>query len=164
MKLRFIAIFLFALIVCSCKHHKAASEAGTGKIPPNQTLTIGIFPGWGGSAEAILERKNGKDNLYSTYHEKINGRDTVLTQTTFVNASTADSVFALLEAVQWNADANHGTGDQRTGLNFFMTWKKKRAEKSISWEELKNVSELPADIILVIQMVNRISPPDFKIY
>lgn len=112
----------------------------------------------------MLERKKGANNLYSTYHLKVNGVDTVLTTTTFVNAATADSIYALAESVIWNADANHGTAETRVGLKFNMSFKKGRFAKSVSWENLKNASELPPDIQPVIQIVNRISPVDFKVY
>jgi hypothetical protein len=160
---RFIFTFLFAAGVSAC-HHPKASEGNAKTVSPDEKITISIFPSWGGSAEAILEHKNGKDNLYSTYHEKINGVDTTLTQVTRIDPSTADSVFALAEKVKWNDDAHRGTGDARTGLKFDMTWKKGRTEKSVSWENLKNATELPADIFSVLQILNRLSPGDFKLY
>jgi hypothetical protein len=163
MKFRFfIAVLFFAETIPGCKPNKASSKEKT--VIPNQTITIDLLPSWGGSAEAILERKNGKDNLYSAYHEKINGVDTTLTQITTVSAATADSAFALAEKVKWNDDANRGTGDARSGLKFFMSWKKGRAEKSVSWENLKNANELPADIFPVLRILNRLSPGDFKLY
>jgi hypothetical protein len=127
-------------------------------------LTIDFYPSWGGSAEAVLERKNGKDNLYSTYHQKVNGVDTVLTTKNSVSASTADSVFSLAGKVKWNADANRGTAETRVGLKFNMSLKTGWVTKSVSWENLQNASELPEDILSVIKIVNRISPDDFKIY
>ena len=112
----------------------------------------------------MLERKKGKDNLYSTYYQKLNGVDTVLSTVTAVPSSTADSIYALAEKVRWNADANHGTAETRVGLKFYMMHKKGRTEKSVSWENLKNADELPGDILPVIKIVNRVAPDDFKIY
>lgn len=158
-----VPVFFCLFLFIACKTHKT-TQGGPGTIPPAQTLTISIFPSWGGSAEAILERKNGKDNLYSTYHEKISGRDTVLTQVTPLDTATADSVFTLAEKVHWNDDANRGTGDARTGLKFFMSWKKGRAEKSVSWENLKTIRELPPDILPVLIILNRVSPGELKLF
>ncbi|MEO5642283.1 MAG: hypothetical protein ABIS12_03090, partial [Bacteroidia bacterium] len=132
--------------------------------PADRVLTIGFYPFWGGSAEAVLERKKGANNLYSTYHQKMNGVDTVLTAITIINAATADSIYALSENVNWNADANHGTAETRVGLKFNMSYKKGRIPRSVSWENLKSAAELPLDIQSVIQIVNRISPADFRIY
>src|ERR1041385_1474688 len=101
----FIFAFLFAAVVSAC-HHPKASEGNAKTVSPDEKITIAMFPSWGGSAEAILECKNGKNNLYSAYHEKINGVDTTLTLVTTIDPSTADSVFALAEKVKWNDDAN----------------------------------------------------------
>lgn len=158
------AAFLFAItiLVSSCISKKKLSRANP--VPPDQTLLISFYPFWGGSSETRLERKKGKNNLYSTYYQKVNGVDTVLSTVTAIPSSTADSVYALVEKVKWNADANYGTSEARTGLKFYMSLKKGRVEKSVSWEKLKNANELPADIFPVIQIVNRIAPEDFKIY
>jgi hypothetical protein len=163
MKIKFVFILLAAgSLFFSCLTKKKPTNVAT--PIPDQTLTVDFYTSWGGSAEAILERKNGKDNLYSTYHEKVQGVDTVLTTINFISASTADSIYSFAEKVNWNADANHGTAETRVGLKFYMSLKKGRNEKSVSWENLKSANELPDDIRSVIKIVNRISPDDFKIY
>jgi hypothetical protein len=163
MKIR-TAIFLFISVTLfsSCISRKKLSRANP--VPPDQMLTISFYPFWGGSSETRLERKKGKSSLYSTYYQKVNGVDTILSTVTTVAPSTADSIYTLAEQVKWNADANYGTAEARTGLKFYMLLKKGRVEKSVSWEKLKNANELPADIFPVIQIVNRIAPDDFKIY
>ena len=153
----FIIILLFHSCITKGKHTR-------GNPPADRILTINFYPFWGGSSEALLERKKGVSNLYSTYHLKVNGVDTVLTKSTFINESTADSIYELAENVLWNADANHGTAETRVGLRFNMSFKKGRFTKSVSWENLKNANELPPDILSVIKIVNRICPDDFKIY
>ncbi len=165
MKIRYLSIpFLACVLFISCRMQQKKKQGDSGTMPPKETLTIDFFPSWGGSSEALLERKNGKDNLYSTYHEKVNGNDTIISRITFVNASSADSIYSLAEKVIWNADANHGTAEGRVGLKFNMELKKGRTTKSVGWENLQNANELPADIISVIQIVNRLAPEDFKLY
>ncbi|CAN5279912.1 hypothetical protein BH09BAC5_BH09BAC5_08760 [soil metagenome] len=160
----FVIILIFSAVLHSCKSKENAETKKGNSKKQSITLTIDFYPSWGGSAEAILERKNGKDNLYSTYNEKVKGVDTVLTMITFVPAITADSIYKLAELVNWNDDANHGTADPRVGLKFNMSIKKGRNLRAVGWESLVNANELPEDIIPVIRMVNRISPDDFKIY
>jgi hypothetical protein len=157
-----VLLFVAVALTFSCISRKKPSHANP--VPPDQTLTINFYPFWGGSSGTTLERKKGKDNLHSTYYQKVNGVDTVLTTTTSVTSATADSIYALAEKVRWNADANYGTAEARTGLKFYMMLKKGRVERSVSWEKLKNADELPADILSVIKIVNRIAPGDFKIY
>jgi hypothetical protein len=129
-----------------------------------QTLTIDFYPPWGGSAEAIVERKEGKTLLYSTYHQKIDGKDSVTTAVNPVNKLTADSIYAYADSVKWSDDANHGTAETRVGLKFYMSLKKGRNQKSTSWENLQNAGELPPDILKLVKLVNRISPPELKIF
>lgn len=161
-----IGVFALLIFSCiSCKSKQENKQGGTsGTIPPAKTLSIDFYPHWGGSSEAILERKKGTDNLYSTYHQKVNGRDTVLTNQISIPTATADSIYALAEKVNWNSDANHGTAETRVGLKFNMSFQKGRINKSVSWENLINANELPPDILSVIQAVNKISPADFKLY
>ncbi|MDQ3109057.1 MAG: hypothetical protein M3R17_04105 [Bacteroidota bacterium] len=155
------SIILLSVLIASCKTKKAPGKESRKGI---QTLTIAFYPPWGGSAEAIVERKEGKTNLYSTYHQKIDGIDTVLTAVNLVNKLTADSIYAYADSVKWNDDANRGTAVTRVGLKFNMSLKKGRNQKSVAWENLKNASELPTDILKLTGIVNRIAPPDFKIY
>lgn len=155
-----LLILLLSISIGSCKK-RAAMKANP---PADRILTVEFYPFWGGSSETILERKKGQSNLYSTYHQKVNGVDTILTARTFVEQATADSIYELADKVIWTTDANRGTAEARVGLKFNMSFKKGRFIKSLSWENLKNASELPPDIISVIQIVNRIAPSDFKIY
>jgi hypothetical protein len=163
MKIKTAAIlFVTVTLTFSCISRRKLAKSNP--VPADQTLTINFYPFWGGSSGTTLERKKGKDNLYSTYYQKVNGVDTVLTTTTSIASSTADSIYALADKVSWNADANHGSAEARVGLKFYMMQKKGRVEKSVSWENLKNADELPADILSVVKIVNRIAPDDFKIY
>lgn len=157
-------ILIISLFSFSCKGKQVNKQGGPGTISPEKTLSINFYPPWGGSAEAILERKKGVDNLFSTYHQKVNGVDTMLTNQQGINTITADSIYALAEMVLWNDDANYGTAVPRVGLKFNMSFRKGRNEKSVSWENLLNVNELPIDIRNVIQAVNNISPAEFKLF
>jgi hypothetical protein len=154
-------VLLFLALATACKTKKTEVKENRKNI---QTLTIGFYPPWGGSAEAIVERKEGKTMLYSTYHQKIEGKDSVTSAANPVDKLTADSIYAYADSVKWNDDANHGTAETRVGLKFFMSLKKGRAQKNITWENLKNAGELPPDILKLIMLVNRISPPELKIF
>lgn len=163
MQMKICTILLISLALAACTK-KNTTQGGSGTIPPEKTLTIIFYPSWGGSSEAILERKNGKDNLFSTYHQKVDGRDTILTNLVNVSKESADSIYAMAELVLWNDDANYGTAVARVGWKFDMSFQKGRNIKSIHWENLVNANELPEAVRKVIQPVNALTPSDFKLY
>lgn len=163
MKIRTVLFISFTLVLACCTK-KNTTQGGSGTIPPEKTLIITFYPSWGGSSEAILERKKGTDKLFSTYHQKVEGRDTILTNTEIISKTAADSIYALAEQVVWNDDANYGTAVPRVGLKYDMSFQKGRNRKSIHWENLINASELPQDLQRVNRAVNALAPVDFKLY
>jgi hypothetical protein len=157
-------LLLSTLVSFSCKPNKESFRNTAPAIPPAKTLTVQFYPFWGGSAEAILERKNGSDKLYSTYHEKIHGVDTVVTNSITIEKTMADSAFALSEKVKWNDDANYGTASGHEGLKVIVTFHKGRSEQAVMWDKLKSAGELPLDLFNLVQLINQISPEDFKLF
>jgi hypothetical protein len=159
----FLFAFIISVLVISCQSKQKSTKSKT-QILPDRTLTVQFYPYWGGSAEGVLERKNGKTSLYSSYHEKIRGVDTIVTSNTAIEKIMGDSVFAVAEKVKWNADANYGTASGHEGLKVFISLKKGKNEQTVEWGKLKSVNDLPPDLFNLVQLVNEISPADFKLF
>jgi hypothetical protein len=148
----------------SCSGKKKAAKQQAKELLQDQTLTINIFPFWGGSANAVLERKNGKDVLINFWVYKEKNADTTVTSSQTIEKNVADSIFFYAEKIKWNDDVNYGTSEATADTKTIVALKKGHFTKTVMWDRLKSVAELPADILLVVKMVNDISPAEVKLY
>lgn len=148
----------------SCSGKKKAARQAAKELLQDQTLTINILPFWGGSANAMLERKNGKDVLINSWIYKQKGADTTVTAIQNIEKNVADSIFFYAGKIKWNDDVNYGTAEATADTKVMVALKKGHFTKTVSWDRLKGVFELPYDILQVVKMVNDVSPAELKLY
>src|SRR5574337_1234994 len=156
--MRFAALFLLLLLFSCGKKHAVSTD----KAP--RSFSVTLHPFWGGSAACELERKNGKDQLTYTYTVKKGNSDSSYSSAAEILKMTADSIFTLADSVNWLNTYTSGTAESKNQLTAVMIYKKGRIPKTLNFDRLKNVSELPADIRPILAILNRIAPDDFKLY
>ncbi len=156
-------IVLFAAVVAgmafSCPSGKKATR-GKRSLASNRTLTVTLNRFWGGFPTCELVRKEGKDQLTSSY--KV--RDSLVMTSLPVEKTIADSIFLYAQKINFENVNVYGTADARTGMKAFVTLKKGPSTRSISFERLKETDELPADVMEVVRRLNDIAPEGFKLY
>jgi hypothetical protein len=157
----FYATLFFCLLLHGCKEKHATTS---GQYASNRTFSVKLNPFWGGSAACELERKSGKDNLVYTYTVKKGQTDSSYSSAAEISPVTADSVFMLAEKINWLATSTFGTADPKAQLTVSTSLKIGKPTRTLYYERLANVSELPEEIRAVLAILNRIAPPEFKLY
>jgi hypothetical protein len=153
---------LFAVLLTaafSCLPGKKPTK-GKRSLASDRTLTVTLNRFWGGFPTCELVRKNGQDQLTSSY--KV--RDSLVMTSQPVEKIVADSIFFFAEKINFENVNVYGTADARTGMKAFVTLKKGPSSRSIAFEKLKEAYELPADVLEVARRLNDISPEGFKLY
>jgi hypothetical protein len=160
-------LLFFAAIVLlsfSCRQKKA-SQASNDPLASDRTVTMEFHPFWGGMAACELERKKGTDRLTYTYllQRPLPG-DSTWSKIADISKSQADSIFLQAEKVYWDGGINYGASGEPIGLMLFCAYKKGPATKTTSWERLKVVNELPAELLKLGEMLNALAPADMKLF
>lgn len=161
---RILLLLSTLILVCiSCTGGKK-NKSSKGPLDSNRTVTVTLNQFWGGMPTCELERKDGKDNLLASYIVKAGTKDSTVYASKAIEKTTADSIFAAADRVNFNLDNVYGTGDDKTGMTAIISLKKKKIPQSVSFFRMKNVSDLPADIQQLVRLMNEIAPDDFKLF
>ncbi|HTL80582.1 MAG TPA: hypothetical protein VL651_02695 [Bacteroidia bacterium] len=159
-KFRLLLVFTLIIAAFSC----SGSKHGT-KDPyaSDRHLTITFHPFWGGAAICDLERKNGKDALFFEYEQTFTGLDSISKQYVQLSTSEADSLFYYTEKINWTQPLKDGSAVDKVGLKVSIAYKRKTLQ-TMSWEKLKSVDELPADVLVLLHKLNDIAPDEYKMF
>lgn len=157
----FLLILLLAGYSCTGGKKNKLSK---GPLASDRTVTVTLNPFWGGMPTCELERKNGKDKLLASYIVKNGQNDSLVYSAKEIDKTSADSIFAAADKVNFYPDNIYGNGDDKTGMKAIVSLKKKKIPQSVTFLRMKNVADLPADVQKLVLLMNRIAPDGFKLY
>lgn len=162
MRRLYTLLFCFCLFI-SCLHKKEQIKNKT-ELSSDRTVTVTLNRFWGGMPTAELERKKEKDLLTCSYQVRNGQQDSTVYSSKPIEKSTADSIFAAADKINFNPDNVYGSSDDKTGMKAIISLKKKKIPQSVTFLRLKDISELPPDVQNLVILMNRIAPGDFKLY